>query len=273
VRPCVRNGALPNRHFDPVNRETDERNGTTRSTVVGNTTSQVAIYVSSSSFSNLTMMVAFSLFCFVPLLLKQSALRTNVSIHKTIVKIPFASVGRPRSLIAATNDDFLPAVREAVLEAGGEASWKESTEALSRLFDIKEAELYLADAFGWKGWAKASEMTKKYQRTKLPDAVKIIEALEWLREGPLELNEEQMQSSIEKYPKTYLDAPNESYRKAMGTAPRKYRDNLKELIRQDPTVLQVTYNCDGEGCASECGSCWVSYESRLSIKSSESMNW
>ena len=211
-------------------------------------------------------MVAFSLFCFVPLLLKQSSFSTkNVSTHKTSVKSPFTSVARPRSLIAATNDDFLPAVREAVLEAGGEAAWKESTAALSKLFDMEEAELYLADAFGWKGWAKASEMTKKYQRPKLPDAVKIIEALEWLREGPLELNEEQMQSSIAQYPKTYIDAPSESYRKAMGTAPRKHRNNLKELVRQDPSVLQVTYNCDGEGCASECGSCWVSYESRLSL--------
>jgi hypothetical protein len=211
------------------------------------------------------MMVAFSLFCFVPLLLKQSSLRTNGSTHEISVKSLFTSVGRPRSLIAATNDDFLPAVREAVLEAGGETAWKESTEALSKFFDTEEAELYLADAFGWKGWAKASDTTKKYQRPKLPDAVKIIEALEWLREGPLELNEEQMQSSIAKYPKTYLDSPSDSYRKAMGTAPRKYRNHLKELIREDPTVLQVTYNCDGEGCASECGSCWVSYESRLSI--------
>jgi hypothetical protein len=221
------------------------------------------------------MMVAFSLFCFVPLLLKQSSLRTNnVSTHKISVKTAFVPAGRPRSAIAATNDDFLPAVREAVLEAGGEAAWKESTEALSSLFNIEEAELCLADAFGWKGWVKASSMTKRYQRTKMPDAVKIIEALEWLREGPLELNEEQMQSSITKYPKTYLDAPNESYRKALGTAPRKYRDHLKELVRQDPTVLQVTYNCDGEGCSSECGSCWVSYENRLaSIKSSESMSW
>jgi hypothetical protein len=213
------------------------------------------------------MMVAFSLFCFVPLLLKQSSFRTNVSTHKTSVKSAFTFAGRPRSSIAATNDDFLPAVREAVLEAGGEAAWKESTEALSRIFDIEEAELYLADAFGWKGWAKAPEMTKRFQRPKLPDAVKVIEALEWLREGPLELNEEQMKSSIAEYPKTYLDAPNESYRKAMGTAPRKYRGDLKELVRQDPSVLQVTYNCDGEGCASECGSCWVSYENRLPIKS------
>jgi hypothetical protein len=229
------------------------------------------------------MMVAFSLaFCFVPLLVsKQSSLRRkNVSTGTTktsSVKSPFACVGRPRSLkIAASlkNDEILPAVREAVnLEAGGEAAWKESAQALSKLFDIEEAELYLAVAFGWRGWVKSAEMTKRYHSPVLPDAVKICEALEWLRAGPLELNEEQMKSNIAKYPKTYLDAPNESYRKAMGTAPRKFRDHLKELVHQDASVLQVTYNCDGEGCASECGSCWVTYENRLSIKKSESTSW
>jgi hypothetical protein len=217
-------------------------------------------------------MVAFSLFCFVPFLLKQSALVTDVSTRKTSVKSVSASttIGRPRIIVlAATNDDFLPTVREAVLaEEGGEAAWKESTEALSRFFDIEEAELFLADAFGWKGWVKASAMTKRYHRPKLPEAVKITEALDWLREGPLALNEEQLQVSIAKLPKTYLDAPNESYKKVLGSAPRKYRDQLQELIRQDPYGLQVTYNCDGEGCNSNCGSCWVSYENQLSMKSS-----
>ena len=202
-------------------------------------------------------MVAFSLLCFVPLVLKQSTL--EVSPHTT--KRSF--VGRPRSLLAAETDDFLPTVREAVLEAGGEAAWTESTQVLSSVFDLEEAEVFLADAFGWKGWAKASAMTKKFHRPKVPDAILLKEALAWLRDGPLALNEEQVQSSIKKSPKTYLDAPNESYRKVLGTAPRKYRDNLQDLIRQDPTVLQVTYNCDGEGCNSNCGSCWVSYENRI----------
>jgi hypothetical protein len=202
-------------------------------------------------------MVAFSLLCFVPLLRKQSTL--DLSTQKTEISF----LGRPRSILASTTDDFLPTVREAVLEAGGETAWTESTQALSSIFDKEEAETFLADAFGWKSWAKASASTKKYHRPKVPDAVLLNEALAWLRDGPLALNEEQVQSSIKKSPKTYLDAPNESYKKALGTAPRKHRDNLQHLIRQDPTVLEVTYNCDGEGCASECGRCWVSFENRL----------
>ena len=205
-------------------------------------------------------MVALSLlFCFVPLL-KTSAFQASTTFTTNV----------PRSSLAAastsSNPNFLGLIREAVMEAGGEQAWKESTQVLSSLFELEEdAELCLADAFGWKGWAKASGMMKRYQNPVLPDAAKVQEALVWLKEGPLELNEDQMRSSIRDYPKIYLVEPNEFYRKTMGSAPRKYRDAfiLKELIKDDPNVLQVTYNCDGEGCASECGSCWVSYANRL----------
>jgi hypothetical protein len=174
-----------------------------------------------------------------------------------------------------TNDDLISTmIREAVVLAGGEAAWEESVQSLAESVSImgttKVTEQCLADAFGWKAWAKASERTRKFHRPKIPDPEKLKDALAWLREGPLALNDEQLKVSILKSPKTYLDAPDESFRKALGTAPRKYRDNLIELIRLDPTVLEVTYNCDGEGCASECGRCWVSYENRLPLKGTES---
>lgn len=174
-----------------------------------------------------------------------------------------------------TNDDdaIVTMIREAVFLAGGEAAWEESAqflaESVSMLGTKQVTEQCLADAFGWKAWAKASERTKKFHRPKVPDPEKLKDALAWLRDGPLALNDEQVKTSILKAPKTYLDAPNESFRKSLGTAPRKYRDNLIELIRLDPSVLEVTYNCDGEGCASECGRCWVSYENRLPTKETE----
>jgi hypothetical protein len=152
------------------------------------------------------------------------------------------------------------------MEAGGEQAWKESTRVLSEIFELEEdAESCLAAAFSWKDWAKASDTMKRYQNPVLPDAAKVQEALVWLKDGPLELTEDQVRSSIRDYPKIYLVEPYEFYRKTMGSAPRKYRDPfvLKELIKDDPNVLQVTYNCDGEGCASECGSCWVSYANSL----------
>jgi hypothetical protein len=199
------------------------------------------------------MLASSLLFCFVPLL-KNSAFQTS-----TTTSLAAAS-------ISSNPNDLLPIIREAVMEAGGEQAWKESTQLLSGLFELEEdAELCLATAFSWKGWAKASDMMKRYQNPVLPDPAKVQDALVWLREGPLEFNEDQVRSSIRDYPKIYLVEPNEFYRKTMGSAPRKYRDPfiLKELIKDDPNVLQLTYNCDGEGCSSECGSCWVSYANRL----------
>lgn len=171
------------------------------------------------------------------------------------------------SISTDPNVDLLPDIREAVMEADGEQAWKESAQVLSDLFDSseEEAELYLADAFRWKAWAKASDMMKRFQKPVLPDAAKVRDTLVWLKEGPLELNDEQVRSNIRDYPGIYLVEPKESYRKVLGSAPRKYRDAtvLKELISDDPNILQVTFNCDGEGCQSECGSCWVAYENRL----------
>ena len=214
---------------------------------------------------------------FVDLKQKSSA------IQRTILQQPGKLHAEPETTqssslsLSSTNDHkddddqrLVTVVREAVVLAGGETAWEESMQCLVVAISLEQdeftttvAEACLADAYGWKAWAKASDKMKKFHRPKVPDPEKLKDALAWLREGPLGLNDEQVKASILKSPKTFLDAPLESFRKALGTAPRKYRDNLVELIRLDPSVLEVTYNCDGEGCASECGRCWVSYENRL----------
>mmetsp|Transcript_31910 Transcript_31910/g.54441 ORF Transcript_31910/g.54441 Transcript_31910/m.54441 type:complete len:230 (+) Transcript_31910:236-925(+) len=163
--------------------------------------------------------------------------------------------------------DLLPEIRDEILEREGElTAWEDSVEILSDLFDEDDAaEIYLADAFRWKAWASASDMMRKYQRPVLPEASKISEGIAWLKEGPLGMSDDQIRNNIQQYPGIYLREPNVFYKKVMGAAPRKYRDDevLKQLIGDDPNILQVTFNCDGEGCQSECGSCWVTYENRL----------
>jgi len=182
---------------------------------------------------------------------------------------PTTAVAAAASSISSNNSnaDLLPDIREAVMEAGGEQAWTEATQILSDFFASSEedAELCLADAYRWKAYVKASDMMKLRQNPVIPDATKVREALVWLQEGPLEMNDRQMRTCIREYPSIYLVEPKESYRKVMGSAPRNYRDAgiLKELIEDDPNILQVTYNCDGEGCQSVCGSCWVARESRL----------
>lgn len=164
--------------------------------------------------------------------------------------------------------DLLPEIREEIIEREGHLQdWEDSIAILSKLFDNKEeeAELYLSDAFRWKAWASASDMMRKYQRPVLPNAQILQEGINWLRDGPLEMNDESIRNNIQQYPGIYLREPNVMYKKVRGSAPRKYRDDtvLKYLIDNDPNILQVTYNCGDEGCQSECGSCWVTYENRL----------
>lgn len=175
---------------------------------------------------------------------------------------------------SASGADLLPEIRDEI-EARGKGqlqTWEESVRIVADRFpgpgasdDDDEAELCLADAFRWKAWASASAMARRYQKPTLPDGDRLREGLDWLRDGPLEMTDEQVRNNIRRYPGIYLREPDALYGKVMRSAPKKYRDDavLKQLIEMDPNILQVTFNCEEEGCQSECGSCWVTYENRL----------
>lgn len=201
--------------------------------------------------------------CFAPLALNQ-----NLAYDATDNSLP-RLIRRSQSLAALSSspddDNLLPVIREAVSKAGGDDCWRESLQVLSNVIeeDNDSTELHLAAAFGWKDWAQAPEKLKQLKDKDLPNPAKVQEALTWLTKGPLELSSQQILRSIQGYPKLYLVDPKELYRQVNGVAPRKHREELKELIQADPNALQVTYNCDGEGCAAQCGSCWVTYANRL----------
>lgn len=173
------------------------------------------------------------------------------------------------ALAAATGADILPTVREGVVElTGSDESWKASAAALCGLKgieDVEDAEVLLADALNWKGWAMSTGMMRKFMKPKTPDVEKLANALAWLRDGPLALDEDQLAVAVRDSPKVYLDDPEETYKLAISVAPEQYSDPdvFRGLILKDPSVLQCTYNCSEEGCGSECGNCWVSYEGRL----------
>mmetsp|Transcript_13092 Transcript_13092/g.19735 ORF Transcript_13092/g.19735 Transcript_13092/m.19735 type:complete len:227 (-) Transcript_13092:90-770(-) len=212
--------------------------------------------------------VGFVLFCFTPALQQTVAFSTTNDVAQSTNSQLRNTVQLMASSTPTADADLLPEIRDEIIEREGQLEmWEESTQIISDLFGSsdEEAELYLADAFRWKAWASASDMMRKYQRPVLPDAGKIQEGLNWLKEGPLEMNDDQIRSCIQQYPGIYLREPNAMYRKVMGSAPRKYRDDtvLKQFIEDDPNILQVTFNCGDEGCQSECGSCWVAYENRL----------
>mmetsp|Transcript_15638 Transcript_15638/g.45123 ORF Transcript_15638/g.45123 Transcript_15638/m.45123 type:complete len:220 (-) Transcript_15638:336-995(-) len=219
-------------------------------------------------------MVAWSLACFVPFLQHGNEHVSTEHTPQTPRASTFSSPRNVRPMIVARLDaispgaEIIPAVREGVAEAGNAEPWEESIAVLAEkaALDEEEAEMVLADGLNWKAWAKASPTMRRYARPMQPDAAKLEEALRWLNEGPLELDQERLQGALRGSPKVYLVSPEEKYHKAMAAAPEKYKapSAFREALLADPSVLDCYYNCDeaDEGCASECGNCWVAFERR-----------
>lgn len=174
----------------------------------------------------------------------------------------------PHMYLAAvkTDEELLPVVREGIAEKQATSEWQECVKFLATDLDVSEeqAEIWLAHALEWRGWARVtSALARKYMDPQLPDLKKLRAALTWLREGPLGLTDlAVLREAIEKSPKAYLVDPEAAYREALDTAPPQLKDPeaFKELLLDDPTVLECSYNCVDDGCNSECGNCWVSYQ-------------
>ena len=165
-----------------------------------------------------------------------------------------------------TDEELLPAVREGVAEKDALDEWNSCVEFLAGDIGVDhlQAEILLAAALEWRGWARVtSALARKYMKPKTPDLQQLQTALSWLREGPLALTDSAiLKEAIEKSPTAYLVDPAAAYAEALDTAPAKYKDAdaFQALLMEDPSVLECSYNCVDDGCASECGNCWVSYE-------------
>lgn len=163
--------------------------------------------------------------------------------------------------------EYLPTIREEISEHLDE--WDKCVdlivEATQQGMSREEAELRLAEATRWKAWAiVTSEMARKYLKTVLPTADALTESLEWLQSesGPLKLSPEQLQLAFRDYSETYLQGPAQNYKKALNVAPREWRDHpedFNQLVRDQPRAMSLTYNCLDDGCAANCGSCWVTF--------------
>lgn len=168
-----------------------------------------------------------------------------------------------------TDEELLPAIRTAVAEAGGKDAWNESSQHLSEFtsgkISIEQAEVCLSKAYKWRAFAVVkSALARKYIETEVPNVSKLQESLSWLTTEPLSLDEDRLCAAIIEHPEAYLLQPQETYQTALACAPAKYKDpvDFKARLLEDASVLTCTYNCADDGCASECGNCWVSYEMR-----------
>lgn len=165
---------------------------------------------------------------------------------------------------SSSSTDYLDKVREEVSQAGVKDEWKDATQLLSESLDIdlEQAEACCAETWNWKSLAMCPmKSARKYVQTSTPDSQQIQASLEWLKEGPLKLNDEQLRECVLETPQAYLASPESTYKQALKVAPKDYRnpEDFRNLLLKDPNVLQCTYNCADDGCNSECGNCWVSF--------------
>ena len=161
--------------------------------------------------------------------------------------------------------DYLETVREGIVQAGFDEAWEASVALLSETTDMdkEEAEECLAKAWQWKNWAVcSSSIARKYIKTIKPNAAAIATSLNWLQSGPLGLDQNILRAGILSSPEAYLLSPEENYNQILKVAPKKWKDpaDFKALLLEEPEVLQLTYNCADEGCNSNCGNCWVTFE-------------
>ena len=199
-----------------------------------------------------------SALCFVPAVLHGS---TFVATDTTVLR------RKPFSALSSTAADILPAVREGVSDAGAGEEWEKSVSMLVEAVesDVEDAEMLLATALNWKGWAVCSPTMRRFMKPQHPSTEELEKALEWLRFGPLSMDQDQLSKTVKEHPKLFISAPEATYKKALGAAPKEFRDpeDFKALVLNDPSAMNCTYNCDEDGCGSECGNCWVSYRNRL----------
>jgi hypothetical protein len=203
----------------------------------------------------------------------------SVSVHSfTLTRLPFASrsiASRQEEVVTATaavlNSDLVESIREGLQEKGWMEQWDESVKFLSAELDsdADEAEACLADATGWKGWTMCSSpiMRKYMPEPQMPNLATLEDILSWLRDGPLSLREhpDALREAILTYPKVYLSGSvGKNWKLALQTAPPEYKDpdDFQAKLLADPSILQCTFDCSEEGCASECGNCWVSYANK-----------
>lgn len=166
-----------------------------------------------------------------------------------------------------TDEELLPIVREGLEDKSWTDDWDTCVKILQESFtDIssEESEIILSKALGWRGWAiVSSPMMRKYVKPKQPNPTQLTEAINWLQSEPLSLSTDVLLEAIRTSPEAYLLEPQTSFTKSLKSVPTQLASDEEtyiQLLNKDPSVLENTYNCVDEGCASNCGNCWVSYE-------------
>jgi hypothetical protein len=163
--------------------------------------------------------------------------------------------------------EYLETVKTGITEFGNDIDdWHACGQLLSQRSGLSESQSLdlLARAWNWKAWAvTTSKIARKYIKPIPPNVQTLQAAIDWLQGAPLYLTTpQQLATAILADPVAYLVDPCSLYQKARQAAPVKYQDAdvFLALVLAKPAALKNYYNCNGSGCNSECGNCWVSFQ-------------
>ena len=166
--------------------------------------------------------------------------------------------------------EYLATVRQGIAAAGLQDDWTKAVTFLSQdlSLELAHAEDALARAWNWRSWAVIqSPMARKFIKTTPPNPVQLQQAMAWWRHGPLAgiLPDDMLRRGVREHPQVYLVSPEQMYQQALLAAPEAYRnvDTFHALLVEMPSVLGCSYNCVDTGCNSNCGNCWVSFQTVL----------
>ena len=170
----------------------------------------------------------------------------------------------------AADLQYLETVRQGLVELGLDEDWDVAATFLSTALSLDRiaADDALARAWRWRSWAvAASPMTRRFVKPLPPNLTQLQHAVTWWRQGPLAaLPEEVLMRGVREHPDLYLVTPEQLYHQAVAAAPEEYHcdaDTFLALLVDMPSVLGCTYNCVETGCNSNCGNCWVSFQTVL----------
>jgi len=178
--------------------------------------------------------------------------------------------GMPSKPLVYESPPLMPSIREGLAAREDESAterWDQTVAALVAATgaETEPIETAMAKAFRWAPWVQLNKPS--WMKPEVPDPDVVASAMQWLKEGPLKLNSEEIQVAVLASPRAYMLQPDKQYAESLATAPMEFRGNAeayRELLLKEPWMMEMTFHCGDLGaCAAECGRCWKPAEFRL----------
>lgn len=147
--------------------------------------------------------------------------------------------------------------RQAAFERGFEHEWTKAADMLCQACQVDQevADKWLSKAFGWSLWINAGRPAYLESRAIVPNPLELAHDLDWLTTGPLQLNSTALRYVVETAAGAALRYPQKRYNSSFAIAPEHLKSTFLSVVRRDPKVLELVWDCAG-ACQARCSQCW-----------------